>query len=65
MANKYFKCFTTRAAQYLCRKGFNIEKTEVNYKDPRYNVFLFLDSPELRKAFDEYQIKLQNSKNKE
>lgn len=52
--NKYFKCFSARVAQYLCRKGFEIIKTEVNFKKPKYNVYCFEDTEEIRKAFDKF-----------
>lgn len=53
-STKYFKCFSAKIAQYLCRKGFQMIKTEVNFKNPKYNVFVFEDTQELRKVFDQY-----------
>lgn len=52
---KYFKCFSSKVAGYLCRQGFKILGTEINRIKPQYDVFLFEDTPELRKAFDKYQ----------
>lgn len=51
---KYFKCFSAKIAQYLCRKGFRIIKTEVNFKNPRYSVYCFEDSQKIREVFDQY-----------
>lgn len=59
---KYFKCFSAKIAQYLCRKGFNIVKTEVNFKNPRYNVFCFEDTQELREVFDQYMTSTNQHK---
>lgn len=53
--SKYFKCFSSKTAGYLRRQGFKILGTEINRIKPQYDVFLFEDTPELRKAFDQYQ----------
>ncbi len=41
-------------ANYLVRQGFDIKKVEDNAYDRRFKVFLFEDSPELRKAIGKY-----------
>ena len=51
---KYFKCFSAQLAGYLRKQGFMIIGTEVNLKNPQYDIFLFEDSEELRKAFQDY-----------
>ena len=50
----YFKCFSLKMAQYFCRKGFKIIKKEPNFKQPKYDVFIFDKTPELLEAFDLY-----------
>lgn len=51
---KYFKSFSARLANYLVHKGFAMIGKEPNFKNPQYDVFLFIDSPQLRQALDEY-----------
>lgn len=48
------KIFTRKLAIYLREKGFRILKTEVNFKYPQYDVFVFEDTPELLDAILEY-----------
>lgn len=50
----YFKCYSARLASYLRKQGFWIVGTEPNLKKPWFDVFLFEDTPELRKAIDKY-----------
>lgn len=51
---KYFKSFSARLANYLVHQGFCMVDKEPNFKKPQYDVFLFIDSPELRAAVEEY-----------
>lgn len=55
---KVFKCYSAKMAQYFCRLGFQILRTEVNYKKPQYDVYIFEDTPSIRLAFDNYCRKL-------
>ena len=50
----YFKCYSAKLAGYLRKQGFKIVSTTVNLKKPQYDVFLFEDTLELRKAVDTY-----------
>lgn len=49
------KIFTRKLAVYLREHNFKIIGTEVNFKHPEYDVWLFEDTPELRKAMDNYR----------
>ena len=48
------KIFTKKLAIYLRKKGFRIVGTEVNYKYPQYDVYVFEDTPELNQAILSY-----------
>ena len=45
-------------SMYLCRhlqqRGFKLQKTKINKFNPLYNVYLFDDTPQLRKVVAEY-----------
>ena len=49
------KIFNKRMAVYLRRLGFKIVGTEVNFNYPEFDVYLFEDTAELRKAMDNYR----------
>ena len=49
------KIFTKKLAIYLRKKGFRIVGTEVNYKYPQYDVYVFKDTPELRNAMSNFR----------
>ena len=49
-----FKCFSSRMAHYLLKAGFAMIGQEPNLKNPKYDVFLFIDSPQLREKVTEY-----------
>lgn len=51
----YYKIYTTRLAQHLCRNGFFCVESTPNVDKPWLNVFLFEDTPELREAVSRYQ----------
>lgn len=51
---KVFDCYSAKLAGYLRKHGFKIQGTRVNLRLPQYDVFLFEDTPELRKVVDEY-----------
>lgn len=44
------KIFTRKLAVYLRERGFKIISTEVNFKHPEYDVWLFENTPELTEA---------------
>lgn len=44
------KIFTRKLAVYLRERGFKIVGTEVNFKHPEYDVWLFKNTPELTEA---------------
>ena len=44
------KIFTRKLAVYLRECGFKIIGTEVNFKHPEYDVWLFKNTPELTEA---------------
>ena len=50
----YFKCYSSKLANYLRKQGFWIVDTEPNMKKPQYDVFLFEDTADLRIAVDTY-----------
>lgn len=52
---KLYCVYTKRIAIMLRRKGFQIMKTSVNYKKPEFDVFYFLDTPELHEAIKTIQ----------
>ena len=48
------KIFSKKLAIYLRNKGFRIVDTEVNYKYPQYDVYVFEETPELNQAILNY-----------
>lgn len=48
-----FKVFSMKLARELGLRGFKLIATEPNRKIPWYNVYLFDDTPELRRAITE------------
>lgn len=51
---KDFIVFSLKMANVLANKGFKMTKSKVNVKNPKYMVYFFEDTPELRKAVDRY-----------
>ena len=51
----YYICYSKHRAIELRKKKFRIIKTEVNYKFPKYDVYFFLDTPELQNAIKEIE----------
>lgn len=47
-----YTIFSLRIANALARQGFKIVNTGINIKNPKYSVFYFEDSQELRDALD-------------
>lgn len=53
-----FVCLKLRLCTYLLEKGFMYERTEPHRDNPKFTVWLFKMSPELRKAVNEYYAEL-------
>ena len=51
--NNTFKVFSMKLAKELGLRGFKFIGTEPNRKVPWYNVYLFEDTLDLRKAIEE------------
>lgn len=47
---KLYKVLTVRVAQYLQTLGFKLVDVQPDLYKPKYNTFLFEDSPELQEA---------------
>lgn len=47
------KIYSRRLAIALRQKGFRIVGTEMNPKRPEFDVYLFIDTPQLREAMTE------------
>ena len=52
---------TQKLAKYLMDKGFELVRTDVNRENPKFNVFLFHDTPILRATVKQYKKMLRNS----
>lgn len=50
--SKDYAIFSLRVANILANKGFKIINSRVNYKDPKYMVYYFEDTPALRNALE-------------
>ena len=50
--NNTYTIFSLRIANALAKQGFEIVNTGINVKNPKYSVFYFKDSEELRTALD-------------
>ena len=50
MAEKPYCVFTLRMANNLVEQGYELLGTSIDIKNPKYKVFLFKDSAELREA---------------
>lgn len=48
--NNTYKVFTLKIAKQLCDEGYRILGTVPNAQKPWLNVYLFIDTPELRAA---------------
>lgn len=52
---KFYVAKTMRLASYLVSKGFRVKKEQPDRNNPKYNVWLFEDSIELRGALLNYR----------
>lgn len=57
MDKNYKVVHSKYVAMYLVRKGFDFIKVDDNKENPKYKVFLFIDSEELENAIKEYKPK--------
>lgn len=51
---KLYVCKRIRLLGFLQSKGFQFIKTEQDRNNPNYNVWVFIETPELREAIEEY-----------
>jgi hypothetical protein len=51
---KLYVCKRIRLLNHLTSKGFQFIKTERDRTNPNYNVWIFIETPELRNAIEEY-----------
>ena len=54
---KDYVVYSLKVANILARKGFKIKKSSINTKFPKYMVYYFADTPELRAAIAEIKSK--------
>lgn len=57
MEKDYYIVKTIRLMTYLIRKGFNLYRVVDDSVNPYYKVFMFEDTPKLRKVITEYSNK--------
>lgn len=51
---KDYVIYSAQLARYLTKKGFEIKNTEANFNNPKYKVYYFEDTAELRSAVSSY-----------
>ena len=49
-----YVCRKLRLCTFLLQKGFNYIEEKSDYKNPKYNVWIFKMTPELKIAIEEY-----------
>ena len=54
---KDYVVYSLKVANILARKGFKIKKSSINTRFPKYMVYYFADTPELRAAITEIKSK--------
>ena len=52
---KYYVAKTMRLASYLCSNGFEVVKEDTDRYNPKYKVWLFEDSVQLRGCLMNYK----------
>lgn len=52
---KLFVVYTKRLATQLCDMGFELQGTRRNDQNPKWYVYLFENTPELRAAIEQYK----------
>jgi hypothetical protein len=58
----YFVVRTQKLAGHLLEKGYSLEKTEPQRENPRFKVFLFRNSKELREEVKSYSEEVRRNK---
>ena len=61
--NKYYVCKRMRLLEYLKDRGFLPVRTEPDIHKPKYNVWIYENSPELADAIENY-LEQQANRNK-
>ena len=56
----YYYCSRLRLLEFLRNRGFYPLKTLPDAKDPRYNVWMFENTPELADAVEEFLVQQAN-----
>ena len=56
MKQNDYVVYSLRIANALTNKGFQIKATRVNYKNPKFMVFLFENTKELREAVERLTV---------
>jgi hypothetical protein len=56
----YYYCNRLRLVEHLRNRGFYPLKTLPDFNNPRYNVWMYENSPELADAVEEFLINQQN-----
>lgn len=51
---KLYVCRRIRLLNWLMERGFVFIKTKKDKYNPKYNVWIFIETPELKAAVDEY-----------
>lgn len=51
---KLYVCRRIRLLSHLMSKGFKFVKIEQDRNNPEYSVWVFIETPELREAIEEY-----------
>lgn len=59
---KVKKIFKKSIAMYLIRKGHDLKDIELNLKNNRFKVFIFMETPELLKDLTEMSLQPKQSK---
>lgn len=54
-----YVCRRMKLCSFLLKKGFQYEKVVQDKYNPNYNCWLFVSSPELRNAIEEYYSEIK------
>ena len=54
-----YLCRRMKLCGFLLKKGFNYEKIIADKYNPRYNCWLFKNTPELKNAVEEYYAQIK------
>lgn len=62
---RYFICKTTRMLEYLRKNGFMPVQTLIDYKNPKYYVWKFIETPEFIEYRDKWFEQIKTLKEEE